>query len=55
MYEIGSGLLSRERSQRVVSCIVSGWPILRAATDFLQRHDEFIVVGATCGGKETLA
>jgi len=28
---------------------------LRAATEFLQRHDEFIVVGAICGGEEVLA
>ena len=28
---------------------------LRVATDFLQRHDELIVVGAICGGEEALA
>jgi len=28
---------------------------LRAATDFLQRHHELIVVGAICGGEEALA
>ena len=27
----------------------------RVATDFLQRHDELIVVGAICGGEEALA
>jgi DNA-binding NarL/FixJ family response regulator len=27
----------------------------RVATDFLQRHYELIVVGATCGGEEALA
>jgi DNA-binding NarL/FixJ family response regulator len=28
---------------------------LRVATDFLQRHDDLIVVGAICGGEEVLA
>jgi DNA-binding NarL/FixJ family response regulator len=28
---------------------------LRVATDFLQRHDELLVVGAICGGEEALA
>ena len=28
---------------------------LRVATDFLQRHDELIVVGAICEGEEALA
>jgi len=28
---------------------------LRVATDFLQRHDELIVVGAICWGEEALA
>jgi DNA-binding NarL/FixJ family response regulator len=28
---------------------------LRVATDFVQRHDELIVVGAVCGGEEALA
>ena len=27
----------------------------RVATDFLQRHDELIVVGVICGGEEALA
>jgi DNA-binding NarL/FixJ family response regulator len=27
---------------------------LRAATEFLQRHDEVIIVGAICGGEEVL-
>jgi DNA-binding NarL/FixJ family response regulator len=30
-------------------------PFLRVATDFLQRHDELIVVGAICEGEEALA
>jgi two-component system NarL family response regulator len=28
---------------------------LRVATDFLQRHDDLIVVGAICGSEEALA
>jgi DNA-binding NarL/FixJ family response regulator len=28
---------------------------LRVATDFLQRHDDLIVVGAICGDEEALA